>query len=525
MRPPVQVSLGCHVKGFAQPHADPSDSLTALSGVLKRVASRQTNVDDNELNRFGDFVQKFLHKELIPLASDTLIDRENWLAQTAYPEWRKEEIRQADEKHGTIWVHVGKTLHCKEFMKDEVYDQYKYPRLINARPDKAKAFFGPFTKEIEKEVYKSPWFIKKISVADRPGYIYERLYVQGACYAQTDFVTFEASFKEKLMQVCEVALYKYMCQHLPGVAELCEFLDYITHSNVCVHRDYRVKMKATRMSGEMSTSLANSFTNLMLFLYAASGGVYERVSDTVVSGVVEGDDGLFTIVGTPPSREVFARLGFNIELVMYQRLEIASFCGLVFDLVDKVVVCDPRDVLVRFGWTTQQYASSGSKCCRTLLRAKALSLAWQFPGCPILSSLAQYAIRVTRDVSRRVKRFINRHRMNEWYRIKFLEAYEHRHVLSIKTPPRGTRLLVEDLYGVLVEDQLRIERYLDGLDTLEVLDHPSILGVMRPVWREYYDRYSWWADAGAQLRDPPHSWHYGPDRKVVWDAVASLTTG
>ena len=140
----------------------------------------------------------------------------------------------------------------------------------------------------------------------------------------------------------------------------------------------------------MNTSLGNGFSNLMFMAF-----VCEKLGLNC-NGVVEGDDGLFAFNGNTPSASDFTKYGFNIKLDVHSEISTASFCGNVFDPEDRQIMTCPYDVLSTFGWTTNKYAKSSDKTLKALLRSKSLSLAYQYPGCPILSSLAQYGLRVTK---------------------------------------------------------------------------------------------------------------------------------
>jgi len=232
--------------------------------------------------------------------------------------------------------------------------------------------------------------------------------------------------------------------------------------------------------------LGNGFTNLMLMLY-----VLEERDCSDVEGVVEGDDGLFVFKGTPPTSKDFEELGFVIKLVMFNNLAEASFCGLVFDLEDKLVVTDPREVLASFGWTSGRYARAGQKTLGVLLRCKALALAHQYPGCPVIWALAQYGLRVTRDVKRiHMYRVLNSHKaMSGWDRDQILEALRDESRIKVIVPPINTRFLVERLYGISVEEQLYIERSLLLKEDREPIKLPLVVSKLPVSWTEYWDKY------------------------------------
>jgi len=145
-------------------------------------------------------------------------------------------------------------------------------------------------------------------------------------------------------------------------------------------------------------------------------------------------------------------------------------------------------VLTTFGWTSGRYAHARDAKRLALLRCKALSLAYQYPGCPIIQALAHYGLRVTEGVGHyQLWRVVNGKSVNEYQRTVLREAL----LSPIKPRPIGanSRLLVERMYGVAVEAQLAFERYLDGLTRLQVLD-PGVLAPYLPdVWVDYCSKY------------------------------------
>jgi hypothetical protein len=474
-RPLVAGTLGCHLVGAACPHPDPSDAPTMKAGVQKRFLTKTPTPDPKLLSELKEFVQDWVRANLTPLSADADTTVENWLEKTSYPAWRKVQlyrkfknlINRRDDKHFVV----------KSFMKDEVYPEYKHARAINSRTDEFKTMVGPIFKLIEKELFSLDWFIKKIPVKDRPRYIRDRL-GHGVEFFASDYTAYEAHFTRDILQAIEWVLYEYMTQYL---AEGADFMWYIKEviggTNHCVFKFFEVDVEAKRMSGEMNTSLGNGFSNLMLMLFLCKKKKCEGLS-----GVVEGDDGLFTAEGELPTTKDFEKLGFTIKIEIHERLSDASFCGLVFDPEDEVIVTNPLDELVTFGWTTAKYANSSVRRKKELLRCKAISLAYQYGGCPILTSLARYGLRVTRGSKAKIGQ------CSEWERDQFLEAKMHANRV-IRDVPYKTRFLVERLYGISVENQQRIEAYLDSLETIQPLTVPILDMHLPPSWKHYWEHY------------------------------------
>lgn len=488
MRPRVSVSLGVHVINCARPKADPLDPRTTQAGVLKRAAKKPPPICRQTLRAFKRFVDKWIRHNMTPLAADVDTSVEKWLSRTDYPEWRKKELLTKWEDVRSIFDPAKRKRYykCTAFMKDESYESYKHPRGIYSRSDEFKCAVGPIFKLIEEEMYSYRAFIKHVPVARRPDYIMGLLHREGAKYLATDYTAFESLFVRELMLSCEFQLYSYMTKFLPDGLDFMDLVnEVIGGQNVCVFKRFRVKIDATRMSGEMCTSLGNGFSNLMFMLFTC-----ERVGCTEVEGVVEGDDGLFTMRGTPPTKEDFAKLGLDIKAVVHDTISTASFCGIVFDPDDRVNVADPSKVFANFGWAPRRYARARDSVLRVLLRCKALSLAHQYPGCPMLQELAQYALRVTSDVPIDAVVYEITRKGFDWNEKRLVFSAIKEGSVPFREPPMNTRLLMETLYGYTVEQQLHIEAYLRSLTTIQPLDDHVLVAKLPLLWGDYFSAYA-----------------------------------
>lgn len=490
-RKPVCRSLGPHLVGACPPHADPNSPESLLDGVNKRMGQQLPVPKVNRkkfLRKMMLFVDRWCKDNLSPLQCESDWSFEEWLKQTNYQEWRKDELRKYNEevdyllkrdKHGDLAHFI-----VKLFMKDEHYVDYKYPRGIYARDEAAKIVFGPWFKLIENELYKNPSFIKHVPVRDRPAYITDKLFFDGATYIATDYTAYEAHFTSDLMLACEFRLYEYMLQYIPGSGEILNLMrEVLAGTNRIYNKFVKATVEGRRMSGEMNTSLGNGFSNLMFMSFVCD------CKGLKANGVVEGDDGLFSFVGEAPTTQDFLDLGFNIKLEKFDQLSKASFCGLLFDEEAKRVVTCPRKVLGLFGWTTARYLRANRNKKLMLLRCKALSLAYQYPGCPIIGSLAQYGLRVTKSMD--ISGFIERRRDLDLYSYeKLKQAKENEKISRLYEKPHiGSRLLFEELYGIDIQEQLRIEEYFDSLDVITPLDPPCFAEECPSSWKHYFDNY------------------------------------
>jgi len=475
LRPPSMVSLGCHVDGACLPHVDMSDADTAYAGACKRVGPFLPKMSVKRRRHFRRFVQRWMKRNLRPLNPSTDFSVEKWLETTHYSLSRKQQLL---EKYNNILdPHSRRYKIVKSFIKDETYDDFKHARTINSRTDEFKTLVGPFVKAVEKEVFKNPHFIKYVPMIDRPKTLLDKFDGKYKYINSTDFTSFEAHFDD-FLEDTEMALYEYMFQHIPMREFIINLLeDGLLHTNVLVFKNFTVSVWRRRMSGEMSTSLGNGFCNLMLILY-----ITHHIMNEKADPLVEGDDGIFGTFTKPPTPSwLYQELGIKLKIETCENIADASFCGNVFDPVELTNTTCPVSTMLSFGWTTSRYLRSTDKRLNELLRSKALSLIHQYPGCPVLSELAQYALRVTPNVRARcgVTNEYEREQMAEWVGKP----------LPIKEPGYRTRLLVEKKFGLLVEDQLKIESYLKAKTDLSPISIPCLSVYFKHAHMKYYHNY------------------------------------
>nr|QDH88417.1 MAG: RNA-dependent RNA polymerase [Riboviria sp.] len=436
------------------------------------------------MEEFGVFVKTYVQKHFKPLDPTTDLSIESWLEGTTYPAHRKQELQQLWEKNkDSVWD--PKFQQVKGFGKDEVYPSYKHERGINSRHDLFKCAVGPTFKAIEKEVFKDPHFIKYVPVSLRGRHVMEKLYRVGAKIFGSDYTSFEALMTRLFQSKSEWILYEHMTQFLPSGKRFMRLVkEVIGGTNKIIYKLFVVWIEAVRMSGEMNTSLGNGFNNTMAFLF-----VCHKIGVLNPDCFVEGDDLIGTLYGPTPKKEDFAKLGLICKPEYPQSLSEASFCGIIADEEAMDVITDPIEAISNFGWTTREYARATPKVVKKLLRCKALSMAHQYPGCPLLSAFAEYVLRMTRGIN--VVDFVKTLRVSAWERDQILEAVKDEKKLrgKRKAVHKNTRHLVEKKFGIKIEHQTAIEAYFDSLTDLCELDHELLDMYVPTTWKDYFSRY------------------------------------
>lgn len=342
---------------------------------------------------------------------------------------------------------------------------------------------GPVFHAIEKEIFKHKAFIKHVPILERPRYIMEHIHQAGANYASTDHTAFEAHITREVMEVIEFQLYDYMTSNLAIHKEFMESVKAISQVNHCRFKTVDIFVEGSRMSGEMCTSLGNGYTNLVLIDLIA-----EELKWSNVRRIVEGDDGLISYYGRKPEREDFLKFGFDIKMEYHESVSDASFCGLVFAPESEQIIANPRKYLNSFGWLDVQYVNAADKKLKALLKCKALSLLYQFSGCPILGSLCRYFLRVTSDVRWKIGKHDMFQRERILNNIRLLKDNWNKYL--DERPSFETRALFDRLYSISLDEQKSLESYLDSQQNLVQLDHPVIDKICYPIQAEYNFKYT-----------------------------------
>jgi len=459
IRRPAMIGLNSMIKGGVFFRPNTSDPVSAGQGALKRLWHDRPVLNRRLLRRLKKFVGKWCREHLTPLTVDDVLSFEEWLAQVNQPEKVKDEYRKAYSEFLNA-ERDPKFLKVKKgFVKKEFYDKPKYHRIISSPDDLEKVIQGPLAHAIEQKLFALPYFIKKIPRDKWPDYIASICEGEGLSCYNSDYESFEASFVEEVKKAVELQFAEYMLQNF-----LADFGAQDILSRVCkitiMSKLFVGWMKARRHSGEMTTSLFNGFSNLVVneFVAVVMNGA------TIFRGVVEGDDGLFVHNGRQPSPDQFKELGFLIKLIPVQHYYEASFCGVVFHPDSRRTLANPWKSLLTVSWVSDEYLRSTHETRRLLGIVKGLSFLAQYPGCPVICKVAKWLLRVNgfeREKLEEYIRWYERQSVVGWWErqnIKFMREV----TLDECEPCLQDRLLIEQLFGMSLEVQAELEQRLDS---------------------------------------------------------------
>lgn len=457
----VSRSLPVYLDGCALPK--PAITEYNIEGCLrKRLYHATPGFNHAMLKRLRHFTIRWCYDNLHPLTE--LTSFEEWIKHTNYSLRRKRELSDL-RSQGSVEDVFNARVECH--VKDESYEDYKFPRMISSREDKAKVWLGPIFHSIEQEVYKLPYFVKGLTEQQRIDKIID-VFGDRDVYV-TDYSAFETHFIPKLIANCEMVVYRYMLHNFPEERRIIQVL---FHQNRLRSRFFSGELEGVRMSGEMNTSLGNGLSNLILMHFMA-----QEMGFKILNCLVEGDDGLFEIHGTPPSPSDAERYGLELKIDK-AKPSTASFCGCIFNPDTRTNFGHPLKHLVSFGWAGRRYLSLSTKKSLELVMSRVYSFCSLYPGVPLIWKLCQLCINHLPEV--------------KYYRcLKYLDRYKSANLRlssTVKSPSLSDRHFFGKLTGITEPMQYLIEA--DFERSFPIIRSPLLLEVLPDSWLEVFENYT-----------------------------------
>lgn len=453
-------------------------------GVLKRMGAILPPIKytmKQRLLEFSDFFMNKYYKDCI-FESDEQFYVEDWLNEVTYPYYRKEELQSVHDNLIEKKSNYDVDLHGK----NEPYGEYKHVRGIYARKDEFKVQVGPFFKKLGNRVFNKPQYIKHVPVKDRAKYILATCNRQDLLTYFTDFSSFESSWEPFKMSL-RTRFYEFCLQNHPMLSQMKKKFSILLGDNKIVHSMFQAYIKARVMSGEMDTSLGNGYGNDLIQAFVCCVMNNNNLDDFMKNHSIEGDDNV-GCVAIVPTAEQFNQLGFNVKMEVVKDVTDAEFCGLIFDRESLHILADPVKAVLNFGYTGCDYATCNHQTLMELLRAKSLSLLYQYPGCPVIASMAKYGLRVTKGANIKISRD-DKFKMTEVMKYMSDLGYYNECLSVVIT--NGSRLKIEQKYKLTIQQQLEIEDYFNNKNDLLPINLPDILQLCNNDCIDFYNRYSY----------------------------------
>lgn len=399
------------------------------------------------------------------------------------------------------------------FIKREMMCKAKHARGINSYSDASKAILGPWIKSVERTVFAHfPVFSKGTDPKDLPELLRTRL--GDGPVMETDFTSMEGHHREVLMRVSRDMMLHVLDGAPPVIKRIINRM--CMGVNKCSFGCFTGEVAERLMSGALWTSLANGYLNFILLTYLRARS--ERPDDSVESladnwskyfdGLVEGDDGITK--ATELDERIISELGLRLKFERHNHFGDASYCGTRCSRDSDQIQCDPMKVLRNLVWVDPALKDAKRSKVLAQVRAKAMSYAHTYTGCPIVYPFAQRILELTAginitDVAKFCRGSYEQKRLQ-----RALDAKPWRTNSEI-TP--GAREYMHARSGISPTEQERIEKELSA-GTLEHGFRVDLGAYVAQADAEHVERH--YTPAGPVL--PLHS-HPTPYRSDWLEAV------
>lgn len=457
---------------------EPYNEHNLVCAYLKRLTPKLPLAQPNDINLLGVFVSKWLKRNCTPLPyipySDELF--ESYILKLKH----FNHLKKMNMRKSHLLIMTGfwrvltprkerKLYKIKSFVKREFYEEPKNLRFINSRSLDFRVLVGPYIKLIEEQLYKqNPYFVKGKIITELPKDIMRLKNYR--YFLETDYSSFESSFSPAYTDNVECQMMRFYLKNNPEILNYVMKCYYTRKNGLLLPRNeycsnfghYVYRTVGTRMSGEMWTSLANSFSNLMNMLYICDKRQIK------CDGFVEGDDGLFGLSENTIVEADYNNLGFKIKMHYTSDLSLTTFCGNMFSLQTLHSLVPLEQISRVFVTCSSGYLNVRNIKQSYLLRAKAMSLYVQGKHTPIAGPLSYYILRILGPGP------ILNDPGESWWNYYVMDMTQHK-MFDYQPILMDDRIQYFRMTGISIEQQILIEEHFSKAKTIEQLYCPRPL--------------------------------------------------
>lgn len=465
----MAVQIGPVVEGFAAPIPHNGCWINFEASFKHRMNGVRGRKRPRRMRSFIRASQRFIRKHITRGCCSSPLSYEEWIETCkSYSRARKNQLAKVKESCEVLDLYtVGVELsEVKGFIKVEFYNGYKPPRGIYSRLDMAKVLFGPWVRVLEDVLYAFPEYVKNVAAKDLAQHVEDHLGVRDRYYV-VDATSWESSMTNDIL----VGIWGYLLSWV-GMPE--EIIAAIAGVNRIKWKSGSSEIRGRTMSGEMDTSVRNGFINWMLCRFACM-----YAGDHKARVIVEGDD---CLIGTSAilTEDIFRDLGFDVEIKSAGSPGELGFCQYYWD-EDRTQLLSPFYML-KVGWSDKYRLGMPDRIATSLYLAKLMSMSYYAPKCPIFWKLMDnegqkrkgqkawfyrdyWGMQTLKTLGIKVK-----DRGYQWIRVPFKLNPE------VGEPSEKTRKKFEQIFGISVDDQYRVERDLFKSEVLKdwlASNHPD----------------------------------------------------
>jgi len=216
---------------------------------------------------------------------------------------------------------VKKMNKISAFIKNELYDEVKAPRMIMGRDPRFNLLYGQYTTALEHAcVAGIPQFSKGKNFAERGEQF--RSLVYGEEYCEGDFSKFESTQRLELLEIIELGVWKRLSNMIDFSEMKTIFYSKMEKQGTST-QGLKFKFYACRGSGDMDTGLFNTVISWVACRY------FEIVNNLGTCGnfIVDGDDNVVKIPKGRTFKDTFSSFGLDAKLIHKKNYWDLDYCS------------------------------------------------------------------------------------------------------------------------------------------------------------------------------------------------------
>lgn len=204
------------------------------------------------------------------------------------------------------------------FIKNEVYNELKPPRMIMGRDPRFNLIYGLYTTALEHAMQFLPEVSKGRNFIGRGQQFFDKIF--GADILEVDFSKYEATQRLKLLRIVEIGLWRRLIpSHLQYLEQL--FIAKMRKKGRTLN-NVEFEFYACRGSGDMDTGL---FNTLLTWVSCRYFEIVNRSGN--FNFMCDGDDNLMRIPIGLKYRNTFADFGFDAKIIHRTDYHDVDYCS------------------------------------------------------------------------------------------------------------------------------------------------------------------------------------------------------
>lgn len=310
-----------------------------------------------------------------------------------------------DDKKGKLWKRYADTIKkinetgfdlskhsgTSAFVKNELYDELKPPRMIINRDTRFNLAYGRYTTALEHCMVKVPQFSKGKNFIERGAQFEELVYDPFCDILEGDASKFEGTQRPELLVRIELGIWKRLL-----VKADFEYVRKLFYQKL-IKRGYtqngvKFSFFGCRGSGDQDTGLFNSILMWVACRY------FEIINNFNWSGkfCVDGDDNIIKIPKNIKFINTFATFGFDAKLIVRHDYHDVDYCSGKFIQINKMKFMYVQNIVKIINNMSYFRKRQFQHCKKEYYHSLGYMYSIIYRGLPLFSDFANFLLRSTK---------------------------------------------------------------------------------------------------------------------------------